>query len=722
MESIVSQKDTIPELDGCKIVDISKLSFDHCPIIDCGVTDDSKVLALAQKLTKDISEGEVIYLHCWGGHGRTGTVVCIMLYLLYGVSAILFFGLQIFLFYGRVFFFHRVYHNWIRQLYHPVLTNSLHLLLQMNPKQAFDYCQAVHDLRTCPVEVGSPQTQTQRQQVVRVINLLMHEYEVRKARHHEEASVRRLHAQKQLEAEHALALKAAANTSVCCGEATELNNNKPTSAQHVASPPMKPNLVVRDTTQEHSFAMEKNHHGMNITGASASLTYNPKLGRKVHNTHTTQSAQNGHNGHSALAAPPSSAPSKSTSLLPVIQSKNTSTFASASPAPMTNSTVSASTESYDGTHSLSSTPNKNPPPTGISLSENGALGLLQSLQAHPPRNPPPHNSRTEGLQKLHSRGASATACSASAGELHAHEVYVPRSSDEGESTNDEDESGFLMVASTGTGRIPLHTGTSRTLDQMHIQVSDLDYPNSPMEISPSVMSATSGMGYISSSSASAVSRPSTVQDSPMAGGDQMDLVLEHEPNTTTGISLPAAVITTSVSNDNVQLEKLQHPTLETEESNLDDQALRPPSAADSPVSRSQSTESTPKARRLSGKSITNVFKAGIKIFTGGSTPRKKDATGPNGSQAGSTADGSDLLKQSLKTASTESTTYSSGGYSPPPSTATTPTTQHLYQHQQQHQQQQHAQPHHQGSVDPTPPKGTAPTARPHHSAHPAHAK
>lgn len=85
VEAIVSQKDTIPELDGIKIVDSAHLSFDHCPIIDCGVTDDSKVLALAQKLTKDISEGEVIYLHCWGGHGRTGTVVCIMLYLLYGV-------------------------------------------------------------------------------------------------------------------------------------------------------------------------------------------------------------------------------------------------------------------------------------------------------------------------------------------------------------------------------------------------------------------------------------------------------------------------------------------------------------------------------------------------------------------------------------------------------------------------------------------------------------
>jgi protein tyrosine phosphatase len=46
----------------------------------------SKVVALAQKLVRDIAEGQVIYLHCWGGHGRTGTVVCIMLHLLYGVS------------------------------------------------------------------------------------------------------------------------------------------------------------------------------------------------------------------------------------------------------------------------------------------------------------------------------------------------------------------------------------------------------------------------------------------------------------------------------------------------------------------------------------------------------------------------------------------------------------------------------------------------------------
>lgn len=39
-------------------------------------------------------------------------------------------------------------------------------------------CQVVHDLRKCPVDVGSPQTQAQRDQVTRVINRLIHEYRI----------------------------------------------------------------------------------------------------------------------------------------------------------------------------------------------------------------------------------------------------------------------------------------------------------------------------------------------------------------------------------------------------------------------------------------------------------------------------------------------------------------------------------------------------------------
>jgi protein tyrosine phosphatase len=84
--SIVRHREEIIEFDGCEVVESESLSFEHCPIIDCGVTDDGVVVRLAMKLVTAISEGEVLYIHCWGGHGRTGTIVCIMLHLMYGVS------------------------------------------------------------------------------------------------------------------------------------------------------------------------------------------------------------------------------------------------------------------------------------------------------------------------------------------------------------------------------------------------------------------------------------------------------------------------------------------------------------------------------------------------------------------------------------------------------------------------------------------------------------
>jgi hypothetical protein len=124
---VVHNKAMIPDLQGFDIVDREALSFVHFPIRDCGVTDDERVLELARNLVKAISEGEVIYLHCWGGHGRTGTLVCIMLHLMYSLDSV----------------------------------------------EAMSRCQVVHDLRKCPVVVGSPQTQIQRDQVTRVIRRLM---------------------------------------------------------------------------------------------------------------------------------------------------------------------------------------------------------------------------------------------------------------------------------------------------------------------------------------------------------------------------------------------------------------------------------------------------------------------------------------------------------------------------------------------------------------------
>lgn len=86
-----------------------------------------QVLHLACKLVQRLAKGEVLYLHCWGGHGRTGTVVSIMLHLMYGLSA----------------------------------------------DEAMERCQHVHDIRRIPISVGSPQTEHQREQVRRVVDHLV---------------------------------------------------------------------------------------------------------------------------------------------------------------------------------------------------------------------------------------------------------------------------------------------------------------------------------------------------------------------------------------------------------------------------------------------------------------------------------------------------------------------------------------------------------------------
>jgi len=127
VKAIVKSKEKYEVFKGHNIVSLDKLSFVHFPIRDCGITDDSGVLELAKSLVKAISEGEILYLHCWGGHGRTGTLVCIM----------------------------------------------LHLMYNLDPFQAMDRCQAVHDMREYPVDVGSPQTQQQRDQVIRIVKQLI---------------------------------------------------------------------------------------------------------------------------------------------------------------------------------------------------------------------------------------------------------------------------------------------------------------------------------------------------------------------------------------------------------------------------------------------------------------------------------------------------------------------------------------------------------------------
>ena len=98
-------------------------TFVHCPIRDCSIVADDVVFNLAIKLAQAIRDGEILYLHCWGGHGRTGVVVCLILHLLYGLTA----------------------------------------------DEAIERCELVHMMRRMPCDVGSPQTPAQVQQVRRII-------------------------------------------------------------------------------------------------------------------------------------------------------------------------------------------------------------------------------------------------------------------------------------------------------------------------------------------------------------------------------------------------------------------------------------------------------------------------------------------------------------------------------------------------------------------------
>jgi protein-tyrosine phosphatase len=122
--------------------------FELFPIIDMNVATDDELLTFCENLKQKLCDGEKLYIHCTGGHGRTGTVVAILLYMLYKIE----------------------------------------------PRDAFNYIQFAHDQRTANIignsnyssritddldkgkfqigQVPTPQTQDQRDQVERIVNLL----------------------------------------------------------------------------------------------------------------------------------------------------------------------------------------------------------------------------------------------------------------------------------------------------------------------------------------------------------------------------------------------------------------------------------------------------------------------------------------------------------------------------------------------------------------------
>lgn len=110
--------------DDLKNIHQTRLDLLHLPIVDGSVTSDGAISDLADDCCQRILRGERLYIHCWGGHGRTGSLVALILSRLYGMTAL----------------------------------DALH------------YTQKMHDVRVASQNTASPQTRAQILQVLRIIS------------------------------------------------------------------------------------------------------------------------------------------------------------------------------------------------------------------------------------------------------------------------------------------------------------------------------------------------------------------------------------------------------------------------------------------------------------------------------------------------------------------------------------------------------------------------
>lgn len=126
----------------------SNKTYINEPIEDMKITSDDKIRALCERIIIRIYNGEKVYIHCTGGHGRTGTVAAIVLYMLYKLS------LQ------QIFDYLQFSHD---QRIGNYFGTGSYWTKQLNESEPQKNCFALG-------QVPTPQVTCQRQQVERIIN------------------------------------------------------------------------------------------------------------------------------------------------------------------------------------------------------------------------------------------------------------------------------------------------------------------------------------------------------------------------------------------------------------------------------------------------------------------------------------------------------------------------------------------------------------------------